>query len=385
MPNSVQINHIPTIIHFIWFGPQLSESGLQSISAWKRLHADFTVVLWVGAPEQISLYSASLEKEGVLIKAISASIIEINPKIPKGRLSNIDLIEGYLVNKNYWAASDVLRIDLQAAWGGFYFDVGTPVRGVLSQLPLPQSEGISAVFAFGVNREVSERIVGCYGFMFSKPGHVLFVLAQAVLRFLHASFESQQWKDCKLDPNSGVTVGQWLAQISGLDKLPKGCSLQQKRALLIKGMNYLVAISFTGQALFLATAILFSMHEFICRHEKPSRIDSNTEFLKAFGIYSLALSSAEDVFYFEDIFHNEALEAVLANKHASRANEQLAICANQAERDLLLWVIAMLISAVVIQKKSEANHSGQLTSARFFMKTSQERQPQLSSLHLALD
>ena len=124
---------IPSTLHLIWLGGDIPEDYYENILKWKQLNSNFEIFIWVNDLGGEKIRSLQDHEN---IKAYDIASF-------KNLLKNFDLIEKELShsNPNYSAASDILRIDIIAAFGGYYVDLGlTPELSILQAIPDAESD-----------------------------------------------------------------------------------------------------------------------------------------------------------------------------------------------------------------------------------------------------
>lgn len=146
------INDIPKIINLVWLGSVPDEELLENAENWKKNNPNYDVRIWIDSslyqfPDDIKKekeISKQVKKIDKWAKKNNITIVDISPEeyrsksvrkcknilhneevfqlLKESTLFNFYNDEVTGDNKNYAAASDILRVAILFLYGGFYFD-----------------------------------------------------------------------------------------------------------------------------------------------------------------------------------------------------------------------------------------------------------------------
>lgn len=174
---TVKSVEIPTVIHLIWLGKPLSdrEDGayLEHISAWKALNPDFRVQLWVDTVKAAKVYSEFSEKNDIRVLSVEKSFPGFYNRAQYDKEMECELFS---------SASDILRVNIIAEFGGYYFDIGiSPKRSIVTLSAGRQG----ALIDLAEPLKAGEHPVGDFHFHAAPPNHLAYRAAQVVLQITH--------------------------------------------------------------------------------------------------------------------------------------------------------------------------------------------------------
>lgn len=176
---------IPTLIHFVWMGSDLSNPYLEILGKWRKLNPLFEINLWVN--QNLSVSSKSN------LKAIGINICEISDY--QQSLKNFELItsESQQIPINYSAIGDILRIDLIEEFGGFYFDIAIIPKKSIPETLIAKNISLESGYLCSVekNNEVDEPYIGNNNVHAAYPHHILYQKAQAILKQIHTCLDNE--------------------------------------------------------------------------------------------------------------------------------------------------------------------------------------------------
>ncbi len=280
---------IPRAIHLIWFGDPLTDSFFKKIGEWKRKNKNYTVILWVENEERKLYYLRRCCENDALVEAIS---------LKQNDIANYALIIKYLEEKNFWAASDLLRINLLFSYGGCYFDFDVSPVNLNSEIPLQKAmQSYRYIFCYGWNGQ----FYGFYHYFLAARGHVLLHHAQ-----LFSDFFSKRINDID----------------DGAEKTAEN--------------NYAKAVRTTGSALFFAFEFLLALLPY---HELCS-------------ILQIMESCPSDSYghkMFSNLFNHETLSSSRSKGANLKALNPLLLLRDEAKKEFqdILLAIKQLIVEVL--------------------------------------
>jgi mannosyltransferase OCH1-like enzyme len=143
---------VPRSIHQIWFGPPNTKNN-KKMAAWQQYARDenFTYKMW-GLEDWDNIRSF------------------MKPR-------NFLLMNQFMERKNYWAVSDILRLEILTNFGGIYSDVDvsppSDAKGFIDFSDLLPMQGLTLVTETNGRTIGNSSLFVCNNFMISSPKHPL--------------------------------------------------------------------------------------------------------------------------------------------------------------------------------------------------------------------
>lgn len=184
---STNINTIPKIVHFIWFGNPMPQINLDYIETWKKYHPHWRFYVW---------------DENLILQVF------------KNRLENQMAFDHALYTKNYAEASDIARYEILKYFGGLYVDSDTKCHKSFDLM--------HKNFHFYVGMEQNHDFICGNALIGSIPNHPIINLVISDIKkdymTRHRSICNDNtfitlWKENWLDHIDNQTVGNAIATI----------------------------------------------------------------------------------------------------------------------------------------------------------------------------
>lgn len=160
---------IPSKINLIWFGGMPSDKYIYNLLKWRELNPSMEVVLWSSKHSLSNQLHPELEDEvfnklSALCKENDISFKDIDAE----ELPNAINIKFEIDHQNWARASDIARLGILYAHGGYYFDTD-----LVPETALDTDLGKRADLLQFIAEDDPDKRLNIY-FMASAPGHPLY-------------------------------------------------------------------------------------------------------------------------------------------------------------------------------------------------------------------